>query len=116
MRKITVENQKVMQEARRAALARVSDSTSAETRKELQGGHPGGRQSPSKAIRHKCLDCSTTVKTVKYCPCDGIHSTRCALWPFRFGIRPSGAARKHGPMFLNPKEMPDANTAIEELP
>ena len=72
-------------------------------------------RNPLYAIRLKCLDCSETARNVRYCPCDGLHSTRCALWPFRFGQRPATAARKQGAKFLNPKEMPDANTAIEDL-
>jgi hypothetical protein len=71
--------------------------------------------SPLKAIRLKCLDCSSTSKMVRYCPADGVHSTRCALWPFRFGARPATAARRHGEQFLDPKAMPDANVPVEEL-
>jgi len=71
--------------------------------------------SPLKAIRLKCLDCSSTSKMVRYCPADGVHSTCCPLWPFRFGKRPSTARRLYGPDMLDPKAMPDANVPVEEL-
>ena len=38
---------------------------------------------PLKAIRAKCLDCSTTSDEVKHCRC-----VSCALHPFRFGKNP----------------------------
>ena len=71
---------------------------------------------PIKAIRKKCLDCSGTWKAVKYCPCDGLNSTRCELWPFRFGKRPQTAAKYYGAQFLDPQQMPDANDDIDSLP
>ena len=71
---------------------------------------------PMKAIRAKCLDCSGTSKAVKYCPCDGINSTRCELWPFRFGMRVPRATKLHGKELLAPDLMPDANTPLDELP
>jgi hypothetical protein len=41
--------------------------------------------SPVKAIREKCLECSSfQPKEVRLCP----HST-CALYPFRFGKNPN---------------------------
>lgn len=74
--------------------------------------------SPARLIREKCLDCNTTIKMVKYCPCDGIHSRRCSLWPYRFGRKPASVAKSKtlGPQFVNPKEMPEANTPLDELP
>jgi len=71
---------------------------------------------PMKAIRAKCLDCSGTSKAVKYCPCDGCNSTRCELWPFRFGMRVPRATKLHGKELLTPDLMPDANTPLDELP
>jgi len=70
--------------------------------------------SPLRAIRLKCLDCATTAKGVRFCPCDGLNSTACDLWPFRFGKRPK-TARK-GPLvaFLDPKRMPDAAKTLED--
>ena len=72
--------------------------------------------SPLKAIRAKCLDCSETAKVVKYCPCDGVNSTKCDLWPFRFGTKPASAADRSGAQFLDPKQMPPVNTPLDTLP
>jgi len=73
--------------------------------------------SPLKSIRRKCLDCCGNVrKLVAYCSCDGVNSTKCALWPFRFGIRPSTLRACGLHKLLSPKDMPDPNTAIEDLP
>jgi hypothetical protein len=71
--------------------------------------------SPLAAIRAKCLDCTNgSFKAVKFCTLDGVNSTRCALWPFRFGRRP--ATVRKGPLarFLDPAAMPDAQTPLED--
>ena len=69
---------------------------------------------PLKAIRLTCLDCSgTSFKYVKYCPCDGVHSTRCELWPYRFGKRPGSVKDQR---LVTPEAMPPADTQLEELP
>ncbi|HUT61702.1 MAG TPA: hypothetical protein VNA25_28015 [Phycisphaerae bacterium] len=76
---------------------------------------PRRESSPLAAIRAKCMDCCCgSFKTVRYCPCDGLNSTACALWPFRFGKRP--ATIRRGPLarFLDPAAMPDAATALED--
>ena len=40
---------------------------------------------PIKTIRKKCLDCcNDKVKEVRLC-----QAVECALWPYRFGRRPS---------------------------
>jgi hypothetical protein len=70
--------------------------------------------SPLAAVRAKCLDCCCgSFKSVKFCTLDGLNSTRCALWPFRFGRRP--ATIRKGPLarFLDPAAMPDAQTPLE---
>ena len=72
--------------------------------------------SPMKAIRAKCLDCSGTAKVVKYCTADGINSTPCPLWLFRFGRRPATAAARFGKEFLSPGELPPASVLLESLP
>ena len=42
---------------------------------------------PIKAIRKKCLDCTCgQVKEIRLCPV-----VSCALWPYRFGRRPDKA-------------------------
>ena len=71
---------------------------------------------PLRAVRAKCLDCCNQhTPTIKYCTMDGIHSTACPLWPFRFGMGPATATKRFGVEFLTPKLMPDANSAIEEI-
>ncbi|GAG31367.1 unnamed protein product, partial [marine sediment metagenome] len=41
---------------------------------------------PLKAIRKECLACSGgSLKYVRFCPCDGVHSKWCDLWPYRLG-------------------------------
>jgi len=71
---------------------------------------------PLAAVRKHCLDCSGgSSKCVRYCPCDGLHSGRCFLWPFRFGKRPATAARAHGPEFLDPARMPSGDVNLEAL-
>ena len=81
-----------------------------------QGPAPRSRAtSPLAAIRAKCLDCCCgSFKSVKFCTLDGVNSTPCALWPFRFGKRP--ATIRRGPLarFLDPAAMPDAGAALEE--
>ena len=62
------------------------------------------------------MDCATGFKCVKYCPCDGLNSTECPLWPFRFGTKPQTARRKYGAELLDPKAMPPAGTPLENLP
>ena len=70
---------------------------------------------PMQAIRKHCVDCCGSTKTVKFCTCDGVHSTRCDLWPFRFGKRPATAARKYGKQLLDPALMPSADVSLEEV-
>jgi len=42
-------------------------------------------QTPIKAIREKCLDCSCgQYKEIRLCPV-----INCALYPYRMGVRPS---------------------------
>lgn len=51
--------------------------------------------SPLKSIRLKCLDCMCgSTSEVKLCTGDGIQSTFCALYPFRFGRRPAGTKKR----------------------
>lgn len=69
---------------------------------------------PVVAIRQKCLDCSESFKSVKYCPSDGIHSKECPLWLYRFGSRPASAAKKYGKKFVTPADMPEANTSLDD--
>ena len=72
---------------------------------------------PLKAMRLNCLDCSGgSRKYVAWCPCDGLHSTRCQLWPYRFGLRPETTAERYGEEFVTAELMADANTPLEVLP
>lgn len=76
----------------------------------------GAEGSALKAIRKKCLDChGGSRKGVRFCPSDGVNSTRCPLWPFRFGLRPRTARKRYGAELLDPQAMPDANTSLEVL-
>ncbi|MCL4193980.1 MAG: hypothetical protein KJZ87_19740 [Thermoguttaceae bacterium] len=72
---------------------------------------------PLKAIRQNCMECAGGVaKYITWCPCDGLHSTRCEFWPYRFGRRPSNAAQKYGRQLLTPELMPDASVCLDNLP
>jgi len=72
---------------------------------------------PLRAIREHCLDCSGgSFKSVQWCPCDGVHSTRCDLWPYRFGMRPASLRAKYGPGLVTPEAMPPANRDEDHLP
>ena len=65
---------------------------------------------PIQAIRKHCLDCCCgRSQVVKFCTCDGLNSTRCHLWPYRFGMRPATAAKKYGEWLLDPNRMPSAD-------
>ena len=99
MRKMS-EEQKAKMRAGKLAVSRGPKST---------------RVSPLKAIRQMCLDCcNLQPSVVKFCTLDGIHSTRCSLWPFRFGRRPESVARSKNARFIDPEQMPDANVAQED--
>ena len=70
---------------------------------------------PLKAVRRHCLDCSAdSALSVKYCPCDGVHSTRCHLWPYRFGRRPATASKKYGLAFVTPGAIPGPGVMLED--
>ena len=69
------------------------------------------------AIRRNCLDCSGgIIKHVTWCPCDGLHSTRCEFWSFRFGATPDKVRRRYGPQLVTPALMPDADVDLDGLP
>ena len=70
-----------------------------------------------KMVRRNCLDCSGgVVKYVTWCPCDGLHSTRCEFWPFRFGQGVEKVRRRYGPQLATPELMPEANVKMDDLP
>jgi hypothetical protein len=71
---------------------------------------------PLRAIRLNCVDCSGSTKTVLWCPCDGIHSPRCHLWPYRFGCRPETVAERFGPLLVTPGSMPGSEVSEDDLP
>jgi hypothetical protein len=71
---------------------------------------------PLKAIRAICLACSGSPKMVAFCPCDGVNSTRCELWPYRFGCRPETARSEFGDAMVTPSLMPGDEVEIESLP
>ncbi|MDO8659817.1 MAG: hypothetical protein Q7K54_04445 [Candidatus Parcubacteria bacterium] len=52
--------------------------------------------SPLKSIRAKCLDCMCgSASEVRLCTGDGVQSTFCALYPFRFGKRPAESKKRN---------------------
>ena len=54
-----------------------------------------------KDVRANCLECSGDSRpAVIWCTSDGVHSTQCRMWPYRFGIGPSAFRRKHGPRLV----------------
>ena len=69
---------------------------------------------PLKAARKNCLECSGgSAKYVAYCPCDGVHSTRCHHWPYRFGFRPENV---DPPAFVVPGAGPGPEVNLDDLP
>lgn len=71
--------------------------------------------SPLTAVRKNCLDCSGgSSQQVKFCPCDSVHSTRCHLWPYRFGKRPGTASSKYTEEFVTPGALPPPDVMLEE--
>ncbi len=82
--------------------------------KKSTGGHITA--TPLQAIRRKCIDCSGGCKKyIRYCPCDGIHSSRCEHWPYRFGLRPETASKRHGEQFVTPEMMPESDVNLEDI-
>lgn len=73
-------------------------------------------RAPIKAIREYCISCSLSAKTVAYCPCDGVNSTSCPLWRYRFGLRPESAIRKYGRHVMAPGSLPDSTVCLDDLP
>jgi len=70
---------------------------------------------PVITIRKHCLGCCNgSFKAVKYCTCDGITSTRCELWPYRFGMKPATAKKRYGARFVTPGALADAEVEIED--
>jgi hypothetical protein len=70
-----------------------------------------------KMVRRNCLDCSGGgAKHVTWCPCDGLHSTRCEFWPFRFGQGVEKVRRRYGPQLATPELMPDTAANLDGLP
>jgi hypothetical protein len=73
-------------------------------------------RSPLRAIRRHCLDCAEgNAKYVLWCTQDGLHSSRCPLWPYRLGVRPATAHAKF-PALVTPELMPPASANLEALP
>ena len=90
-------------------------STCPDSVKAMRQKRDAATLTPLAAIRAKCMDCCCgSFKAVRFCTLDGVNSTRCALWPFRFGRRP--ATIRRGPLarFLDPAAMPDAQTPLED--
>jgi len=75
---------------------------------------------PLRAIREKCFDCSGGSQLyVRFCTCHGRDGSRCALWPFRFGIRATTVARRLGrasEILLDPERMPPSDIEVGKCP
>lgn len=70
-------------------------------------------RTPLQAIRRHCVICSgDSQKAVRYCPCDGIHSSRCELWLYRFGKRPQSLDDQR---LVIPACMPARDIALEQV-
>lgn len=74
---------------------------------------PKEPKTPLEAIRAHCLQCCESRLIVKFCTCDGLNSTKCPLWPFRFGKRPSTMKKGPDAYLLDPKKMPPADVPQE---
>lgn len=65
-------------------------------------------KTPIRAIRENCLECSGgSSSDVMHCPCDGVKSTRCALWPYRLGKRPSTLRASGRELLVTPGAVED---------
>ena len=70
-----------------------------------------------KTVRKNCIECSGgSPKYALWCPCDGLHSTRCEFWPFRLGMKPATLRARYGDRLLTPEKMPPSNVELELLP
>jgi hypothetical protein len=70
-----------------------------------------------KHVRKNCLECSGgSARYVTWCSADGLHSTRCEFWPFRFGSQPATFRHRLGDRLLTPVAMPPAGINLAELP
>ena len=66
---------------------------------------------PLRAMRRNCLECvGGSAKYAKWCPCDGVHSTYCEFWPYRFGRRPGSVKDQR---FVTPVCMPPAEADLD---
>ena len=82
-----------------------------------QAAQPNDRCLSVKHVRRNCLECcGGWAKAVTWCSCDGVNSTRCEFWPFRFGQQPASFRKKYGDRLVTPKLMPPADVNIDDLP
>jgi hypothetical protein len=78
-------------------------------------GKTGGL--PLRAVRRQCLDCcGGERKAVTWCTCDGLRSSKCELWLFRFGMNPQTFARRFGRRLVTPSMMPEPSVNLDDLP
>ena len=78
---------------------------------ETEGTIPG----PLRSIRRYCVDCAgESSHYARFCPCDGVHSTRCHVWPYRFGRRPGTVAERSGRNWITPGALPPPTVMLEE--
>ena len=70
-----------------------------------------------KHVRKNCLECSGgSARYVTWCSADGLHSTHCEFWPFRFGLQPATFRQRLGDRLLTPEAMPPAGINLDRLP
>ena len=70
-----------------------------------------------KHVRRNCLDCCAGDRRyVIWCTCDGVNSSRCEFWPFRFGVQPATFRARYGDRLLTPERMPPDSVELENLP
>ena len=68
-------------------------------------------------VRRNCLACCCDDRrAVIWCPCDGLHTTRCEFWPYRFGVQPATFQARWGDRLLTPETMPPATADQDDLP
>lgn len=68
-------------------------------------------------VRRNCLDCTGGSRpAILWCSCDGLHSTQCEFWPFRFGATVAAHKREYGPRLVTPGLMPPAGLDLDLLP
>lgn len=81
-----------------------------ETQTKLRPSSDMKASTPIRAIRAQCIDCCCGSKhEVEFCP-----AVECALWPYRFGVRPATAVAQ-GKCVDRERARRDRETAGEDV-